>query len=453
MHAADLALYVRNNPSSVLARLSQTGVTFTNARTPLLGDSTPGLLSMTTGAPPGVAGLIYSPFYDRTLSAPGSDCSARGTVYFVDEKWIKDNTREDSGGGIVPEKLARDPSKGCSPVYPHQLLRVNTVFEIVKKARGRTAWIDQHLMYTDMLYGPSGSGLDEGQALERGGTPYNLAGVIAQDNRRTGMLLNQIRGLDSTGTKSVGVPKLFGLGFISVGVMQKTEGYQDAEGTPGDGLKSALDSVDQSMGRIVSELERQTLLGSTMIIISSKHGQSPIDISRRRPIDRALIRGIVEGVKPGLLAHASLDTIGLIYLKEAGETKAVAEALREKQKEAGIQKIYWGEPLNLLLDSPAADPRAPDIIIQPQLGVIYMDEPDGPKAKLLLAEHGGMLGEDTHVPLLVVFAGAKGTVNKALVQTNQIAPTILTALGLDPNALDAVRLQGTPALPGILDKY
>ena len=33
------------------------------------------------------------------------------------------------------------------------------------------------------------------------------------------------------------------------------------------------------------------------------------------------------------------------------------------------------------------------------------------------------------------------------VQTAQVAPTILKLLGLNPNALDAVRLEGTPVLP------
>jgi hypothetical protein len=33
------------------------------------------------------------------------------------------------------------------------------------------------------------------------------------------------------------------------------------------------------------------------------------------------------------------------------------------------------------------------------------------------------------------------------VRTKQVAPTILRALGLDPRALDAVRVEGTRALP------
>ena len=35
------------------------------------------------------------------------------------------------------------------------------------------------------------------------------------------------------------------------------------------------------------------------------------------------------------------------------------------------------------------------------------------------------------------------------VQTLQVAPTVLKALGLDPDALDAVRIESTPVLPGL----
>jgi arylsulfatase A-like enzyme len=35
------------------------------------------------------------------------------------------------------------------------------------------------------------------------------------------------------------------------------------------------------------------------------------------------------------------------------------------------------------------------------------------------------------------------------VETVQVAPTILRALGLDPNALDGVRIEGTGVLPDL----
>jgi hypothetical protein len=228
MHALDLARYVRENPESTLAALSRGGVTYTNARTPFVGDSTPGLVSLATGGTPAVHGMIYSPMYDRALLPPGKGTTP-GSVYYIDEKWVKDMTREDSGGGIDPEKLPRDAKSG-TPVYPHQLMRVNTMFEVVHEAGGRTAWIDQHDMYNDFLRGPSGLGLDDSRALERKGTPQTFEGMSAQDDRRVEMLLRQLGGRDSRGRDSVGVPRLFGMGFIAFGAQQKSVGYSDGDG-------------------------------------------------------------------------------------------------------------------------------------------------------------------------------------------------------------------------------
>jgi arylsulfatase A-like enzyme len=40
----------------------------------------------------------------------------------------------------------------------------------------------------------------------------------------------------------------------------------------------------------------------------------------------------------------------------------------------------------------------------------------------------------------------------AAVETAQVAPTILAALGLDPGELQAVQIEGTAVLPGLFEK-
>jgi arylsulfatase A-like enzyme len=66
-----------------------------------------------------------------------------------------------------------------------------------------------------------------------------------------------------------------------------------------------------------------------------------------------------------------------------------------------------------------------------------------------IAEHGGFNEDDTHVALLVANPILAGTSINTAVATTQIAPTILKALGYNPQELDAVRLEGTPSLPGL----
>ena len=128
LHAADLARFVEANPQSALAGLAGRGVTYTTASAARPSDSFPGLLAIVTGGGPATTGVWYDDSYDRTLAAPGSDCSKPGTEVIYDESIDKDPTAIDSGGGIDPALLPRDPANGCSPVYPHQFLKVNTIF-------------------------------------------------------------------------------------------------------------------------------------------------------------------------------------------------------------------------------------------------------------------------------------------------------------------------------------
>ena len=62
---------------------------------------------------------------------------------------------------------------------------------------------------------------------------------------------------------------------------------------------------------------------------------------------------------------------------------------------------------------------------------------------------GGFAHDDTNVMLLVSHPSLKARTVTSFVETAQVAPTILQLLGLDPDALDAVRIEGTPVLPGI----
>lgn len=108
------------------------------------------------------------------------------------------------------------------------------------------------------------------------------------------------------------------------------------------------------------------------------------------------------------------------------------------------KEVYGPDRLRGWYGDSASDPRVPDIVVQPRTGVIFT-KPTASK----IAEHGGFSPEDTHVPILVAFSGFAGGAIDAAVNTTQIAPTILEALGLDPARLQAVKQEGTQALPGI----
>jgi arylsulfatase A-like enzyme len=66
-----------------------------------------------------------------------------------------------------------------------------------------------------------------------------------------------------------------------------------------------------------------------------------------------------------------------------------------------------------------------------------------------LMEHGGFAHDDTNVMMLLSNPRFEHKTIKGPVQTAQVAPTILKALGLDPERLEAVRKEFTSVLPGL----
>jgi hypothetical protein len=69
--------------------------------------------------------------------------------------------------------------------------------------------------------------------------------------------------------------------------------------------------------------------------------------------------------------------------------------------------------------------------------------------KKKVAEHGGFAPDDTHVMILVSNPGLTPATVSSPVETSQVAPTIIKALGLSPRELEAVRKEGTQVLPGL----
>jgi hypothetical protein len=180
------------------------------------------------------------------------------------------------------------------------------------------------------------------------------------------------------------------------------------------------------------------------MIISAKHGQSPIDPSKSKIVDKNLIPNLVNSVQSNLLAQATEDDISLLWLINQSRTTDVVNTLSANQTQAEIEEIYSGESLKLQFNDPLHDPRVPDIIVRPLIGVIYAKT-----SATKIAEHGGFSDNDTNVALLISLPSFTEGEIKTPVQTTQIAPSILAALGLNPQALVAVQMEHTSVLPGL----
>jgi hypothetical protein len=162
LHALDVANFVESHHNSALADLSRHGITYSNARTPSNSDSFPGLLALVTGGSPVSHGLFYDVSYDRTIFDPtNAACSGSpGNTMTFDESIDRYTSANLSLDVIDPAKLPRhlDSRGRCVPLYPHDAIRTNTIFEVVKAAGGRTALADKHPAY-DLVNGPSGKGV------------------------------------------------------------------------------------------------------------------------------------------------------------------------------------------------------------------------------------------------------------------------------------------------------
>jgi hypothetical protein len=453
LHASDLDNFMRLHPASAIAKLAQQGIDYTNAHTVAPADSFPGLLALTTGGTPAVTGVYYDASYDRMLAAPSSDCSRSGTAVLYDE--TLDMAGTDGRETIDPAKLPRDPQRGCAPVYPHSYLRVNTIFEAIHDAGGYTAWTDKHPAY-ELVNGPSGRGVDDLFVPEIGanfegldhtdtsGITGSLARTEDYDGIKARAVLNEIDGLTHDGSRHVQVPNVFGLNLQAVNVAQKLYGYRDANGTLTPGVDRAIGYTDQLIGRMVDELARQHLRDRTLVIVTAKHGNGPIDPSRLDKIDERKLQKVIADAAPGALAQLTTDHGALIWLHDGSAAPKISAALRAHANALGIADVLNGDRLAMRFPAPAQDSRTPDIVVVSKDGVIFAKPDDGK-----LAEHGGFHDDDTAVALLVAGPQLANSGRRVTfpVSTTQVAPTILAALGLSPAELQAVVEEGTAVLP------
>ena len=496
LHQQDLANCLVKNTCPNLAALANTGVNYLAATTPGLSDSFPGLAAMLTGGTAKTTGLFYDVTYDRTLYAPAdAACSGKqGWQVVFDETVGIDSfnggkrVHLDGGGAFNPQAIPHARVNGqCVPVYPHNYLKTNTVFEVVKQnlPGASTAWADKHAWGYDWVNGPSGKGVDDlarteiNSADPATGTEYTDIYTHTQkfDDLHVQILINQIDGKDSGGNQLAPVPTLFGANFQTLSVAQKATnatggGYTDANFTPGPQVAAAISYIDGAIGKISAELKAKNLLSSTLFVVSAKHGQSPSDLSKlvkngdtltqllqtNNYLDAAGNWGqnnttsgeLNDG--SGLVGTGALQTddVGLIWLRDPSQLAAVLATLNANLGCGGSgicangpgAAILSGSQLVAQFGDPAQG-RTPDIIVQPNPGVIYTS------SKKKDAEHGGNAPDDRTIALLVSHPSLGSARTTTPVVLTQIAPTLLKALKLDPTLLNSVKAEGTTVLPGL----
>jgi len=499
-----------------IAALAKHGINYTAASTSKPSDSFPGLTAIVTGGSPALTGIYYDVAFARNLNGPkvqtgngnGPDTCTPGvapTVGFTTEyeEGIDIDQTQVNGGAkgasltdgtiasIDPNKLPQDPANGCKPVWPWQFVRANSIFSVIYQHGGTTAWSDKHPAYSSVASGVGPKALADFYgpeinsnvvALPNVTTPTAISCTVLDPNSdltawtnsfqniqcydtlKVNAVLNWIDGKTHLGDGRLrGTPSLFGMNFQALSVGQKfienglKGGYLDAAGTPTAPLLSEFQFVDASIGAFVSELKKQGLYDSTLIVITAKHGQSPID-------PNLFVRQNAVGISPATLISNQLnaamppsedpngsgigsteDDVSLLWLTNPSYTAQAVSLLQANSGPTGVGlgQYYYGPSLSLNFDDPNLDPRTPDIIVTPNVGAIYT------KSHGKLAEHGGFAHDDTNVVLLLSNPNFAPATVQAAVGTAQVAPTILDALHIDVRELDAVRKEGTGVLPAV----
>jgi hypothetical protein len=284
MHSLDLANFIKTHPTSALAQFAASGVNYTAASTTKPSDSIPAMAGIVTGGTPAVTGVYYDDAWHRAFSPPGSNCATVGTMIDLKEGIDINPAALDGGGGIDPNKLPRDPAKGCSPVYPHNLMRVNTIFEVIRSKGGYTAYSEKRPAY-DILNGPSGTGVMDLYVPEIAfnATITDMVKTKAFDDLRVVSILNEIAGKTHDGTAKAPIPTIFGMNFQAINAAKKisvTSGYLDHIGTPDVVLADALSYTDSALQRMADALKAAGLYDTTAIIVTAKHGETPLDPPR-----------------------------------------------------------------------------------------------------------------------------------------------------------------------------
>lgn len=524
MHAVDFAncangISTANSGAPfcpAIAALAKHGINYVAASTSKPSDSFPGLTAIVTGGSPALTGVYYDVAYSRNLDGPkvvtgngngpgtctpGATPTGFTTEYEegidIDQTQVNGGTpgaslTDGTTASIDPDKLPRDPARGCAPVFPWEFVRANSIFTVIHQAGGVTAWSDKHPAYASVSSPIGPAALSDFYSPEINSNVVPLPGVTTPtgdnctvvldpssdltawtnsfqeircyDTLKVKAVLNWIDGKTHLGTGRLPeTPNIFGMNFQAVSVGQKLNeknisvqgGYKDAAGTPSDALLNEFKFVDASIAEFVTELKKRDLLDSTLIVITAKHGQSPIDPTRYVP-------QLKNGTSPAtLLSNAGFipfsestnnangigpteDDVSLIWLNNSSETLDAVNILESNADPVtgiALGQIYYGPALALNYNDPAVDPRTPDIIITPNVGVTYTGSTKKQE------EHGGFAHDDTNVVLLLSNPHFDPATVRTAVGTAQVAPTILQALGIDTRKLDAVRIEGTEVLP------
>lgn len=220
-------------------------------------------------------------------------------------------------------------------------------------------------------------------------------------------------------------------------------------------VRTLMQGFDQDLGKLEDLYRQQGMLKDTVFVLTSDHGFAPI----YHTVDSKLIENAVSQAGTSILAD-SFHTAGYVWIRDASKAAVISEDIARLQNPY-IQAVYFKEnapsvgydyvratgsnlfltpgveAANQYLLHTFAGPNGPNV-------VVFFTEhsaslPGGQSA--WKGDHGGNGWDSQHLRLVISGAGVKpGVVSHRPAPLMDIAPTLLTLMGVRPAGMEGVPL-------------
>jgi predicted AlkP superfamily pyrophosphatase or phosphodiesterase len=209
---------------------------------------------------------------------------------------------------------------------------------------------------------------------------------------------------------------------------------------------------DNDLGQIEDLYRKEGILNQTLFVITADHGMMPIE----RWVPATTIENAVAaaGTTSPDIASNSGD---FVWLADPTKAQTVADNIMNA-KDPGIMCAYYLggsatqpayspssgcnvtpaiEAANQYLLSALLNGHEPQVVVLGNEGVSFSN----PTTTHWKGDHGGASWESQHFPLILAGPGIKqGVTIDSPVQTEDIAPTVLTDMGVTPTGMDGTTL-------------
>jgi arylsulfatase A-like enzyme len=224
-------------------------------------------------------------------------------------------------------------------------------------------------------------------------------------------------------------------------------GHVDGGNLNRDKVITDMKGFDAGLGRIEDAYRKAGILDQTLFVITADHGMMPIT----RFVPSTLINNAITqaGTTAPDIATSSAD---FIWLSDLTKAQAVAQNVANLH-DPGIQAAYYltsvngqaeyaaasgsglsqaAEAANQYLLQSLLNGHEPSVVVFGNEGASFSDPKTGWKA-----DHVGNSWQSQHMPLILAGPGIRsGVVSNAPVQLDDVAPTVLTDMGVTPTGME-----------------